>query len=117
MSVKVNRYKRKQIVDDRSIRAKDPVRIADARFDGKVRRGRSDSRQRHRRGGCAAECGGLGDFPSARTIGIASHLSPKLHGKAGGTLQDQAASGAYSRRSLSKRHLDVFNKLPSLRLW
>ena len=63
-----------------------------------------------------AECDGLEDLPSDHTIGIASRLAPKPHGKARDTLQDQAASEAALLGSPSKRDLHFFKELLSLRL-
>jgi hypothetical protein len=68
------------------------ARIADVLFDGTMRRGRSDSRQRHHPVGFAAGYDGLGGSPFARTIGNASHLAPGLYGKVGDRLQGQASS-------------------------
>ena len=86
-------------------------------FDGTMRRGRSDSRQRHHPVGFAAEYDGLGGSPFARTIGNASHLAPGLHGKVGDRLQGQASSVIALLGSLSKRDLYFFKELLSLRLW
>ena len=91
--------------------------FADGLFDGTVRKERSDFRPCHRPVGCAAECDGLEDSLFARTIGNASHLAPGLQGRVGGKLQDQASSVAVLYEFESKRHLDGFNKLPSLSLW
>ena len=82
-----------------------------------TRRGRSDSRQRHRPVGSATECGGLEESLCVRTIGNANHLVPGLHGRAADKFQDQAASGAVSLASRSKRHLYFFKELLSLWLW
>ena len=92
------------------------LRIADELFDGMRRRGRSDSQLRHRPVGFVAECGGFEDLPSDRTIGNASRLVLKLHGRAADKLQDQASIVAVSRGSLSKRDLHFFKELPPLRL-
>jgi hypothetical protein len=90
--------------------------LADGHFDGTMRRGRSDSRPRHRPVGSAAECDGLEDPPSARTIGTAIHLAPGLRGRVGDTRPDQAASAAALQGSVSKRHLHFFQQLLPLRL-
>src|ERR1700674_2817735 len=100
----------------RELRQED-FRIADGLFDGTKRRGRSDSRQRHRPVGSVAECDELEDLPSAHTIGNASHLASELHGRVGDKLQARASNVAVSRGSQSKRHLHVFKKLLLLRLW
>jgi hypothetical protein len=94
----------------------DDLRIADGLFDGTTHKGLSDSQPCHRPVGSVAECDELEDFPLARTIGIASRLVPKLHGKARDKLQDQASTVAVSRGSLSNRHLHFFKKLLPLRL-
>ena len=79
-----------------------------------MRRGRSDSRQRHRPVGFAAECDGLEDPRCTRTIGNASRLAPGLRGRAGDKLQGQASSVDVWHGSQSKRHLDIFQELPPL---
>ena len=89
----------------------DAAKTADEPFDGTVRRGRSDSRQRHRPVGCAAECDGLEDPPFLRTIGNATRLSLRLHGRAGDKLEDQGSIVVVWHASPSKRHLDVFKQL------
>jgi hypothetical protein len=66
-------------------------RIANGLLDGMMRRGRSDSRQRHRPVGSASECGGLDDLPSAHTVGIASRLAPGLVSKVDYKLQRQVS--------------------------
>ena len=66
--------------------------LADGLFDGRRRRGRSDSRKRHLPVGSAVECDGLEDLPFARTIDNASHRVPRLCGKAGDKLQGQAST-------------------------
>ena len=83
----VRRCKSEQILYDQSFRAKDAAKIADGLFDGTVRREQSDSRQRHRPVGCAAECDGLEDPRCTRTIGSASRLAPALPRRAGDKLQ------------------------------
>ena len=95
----------------------DDLRIADELCDGTICRGRSGSRQCHRPVGFAAEYDGLEDPPCARTIGNASRLALGLHGRAGDKLQDPASSVAVWPASQSKRHLDIFKELLSLRLW
>ena len=90
-------------------------KIADAPFDGTVRIGQSDSRQRQRLVGPAVEYGGLEDFPCARTIGNASRLAPGLRGRAGDTFLHQASSVAFLHGSQSKRHLHFFKELLPLR--
>jgi len=90
-------------------------KIADGPFDGTVRIGQSDSRQRQRLVGFADECDGPGDPPFARTIGIASRLAPGLRGRAGDKLPDQASSGVGSLGSRSKRDLHFFKELLPLR--
>ena len=92
------------------------LRIADVLLDGTTRRGRPDSRRRHRPVGSAAECDGLEDPPCAHTIGNASHLAPGLPGRAGDRLPDQASIGAALPGSSSKGHLDFFKQLLPLRL-
>src|ERR1019366_2303720 len=87
------------------------ARIADVLFDGTMRRGRSDSRQRHHPVGFAAECDGLEDPRCTRTIGNASHLAAGLRRKAGDKLEGQASSVVVWHGSQSKRHLDVFKQL------
>jgi hypothetical protein len=94
----------------------DDLRIADGLFDDTMRRGRLDSRPRHRPVGSVAECDGLEDPPCARTIGIAIHLAPELHGRAGDKLQGQVLSGVALLRFLSKRDLHFFKELLPLRL-
>ena len=91
------------------------LRIADVLLDGTTRRGRPDSRRRHRPVGSAAECGGPEDPPFARTIFIASNLAPGFPGRAGDKLQYQASSVAALRGFPSKRHLDFFKEL--IPLW
>ncbi len=91
-------------------------RMADELFDGTTRRGRSDSRQRHRPAAFAAECDGLEDLPFARNIDIASRLARELRGIAGDKLPDQASSVAVSIGFQSKRHLYFFKELLPLRL-
>jgi hypothetical protein len=86
----------------------DVFRLADGFLDGTTSRGRSDSRQRHRPLGSAIECDGLEDFPYTHTIGNAIRLAPELRGRAGDTLQGQAASGFVFLGSGSKRHLHFF---------
>ena len=66
----------------------------DELFDGNSHKEQLDSLPCHRRGGSAAECDGLEDLPCARTIGIASHLAPELHGRADDKSQGQAATVA-----------------------
>jgi len=90
--------------------------LADEFFDDTTHRGLSDSRPRHRLVGSAAECGGLEDLPSGRTIGTASRLAPELLGRAGDKLQIQASGEAAWRGSQSKRHLHFFKELLPLRL-
>ena len=65
----------------------------------------------------AAECDGLEDLPSARTLGNATHLAPGFRGRAGDKLQGQASNVAALLGSLSKRDLHFFKELLSLRLW
>jgi len=91
-------------------------RIADVLFDGTMRRGRSDSRLRHRPVGSATEYDGLEDSPYARTVGNASRLAPELRGIAGDKLPDQASTVASLCGSLSKRDLYFFKELLPLRL-
>ena len=86
------RYKQEQSVYERSFKANDADKIADGLFDGTVRREQSDSRQRPRPVGCAAECDGLEDPPFARMIGSASHLALRLQHRAGDKLQGQGSS-------------------------
>ena len=93
-------------------RFKEP--IAGGLFGDTMRRGRSDSRQRHRPVGFAAECDGLEDPRCTRTIGNASRLAPGLRGRAGDKLQGQASSVDVWHGSQSKRHLDIFQELPPL---
>ena len=69
-------------------------RNADGLLDGMMRRGRSDSRLRHRPVDFVAECDGLEDLPSARTTGNANHLAPGLRGTTGDKLRDQVSSVA-----------------------
>jgi hypothetical protein len=91
--------------------------VADGSFDGTVRKGQSDSRQRHRPVGYADECDGLEDPPCARTIGSASHLAPGLPRRVGDRLQNQASGVAVLHGSQSKRDLHVFKELLPLLLW
>ena len=90
--------------------------ITDGLFDGTTHTARLDSQRRHPLSGFATECDGLGDSPFARTIGNASHLSPELHGRAGDKSQAQASSVVVLCGYVSKRHLRLFKKLPSLGL-
>ena len=71
----------------------------------------------HRLVGCAAECDGLEDLPSARTLGNATHLAPGFRGRAGDKLQGQGSNVAALLGSLSKRDLHFFKELLPLRLW
>jgi hypothetical protein len=112
----IQRYKPEQIVYGRSIRALDAAKIADGLFVGTVRRGQSDSRQRHRPSGSGARCDELGDPRCTRTIGNASRLSLRLHDRAGDKLQRQASIVVVWHASPSKRHLDVFKQLLPLEL-
>ena len=93
------------------------AKIADVLFDGTVRREQSDSRQRHRPVGSATECDGFEDPRFTRTIGNASRLALRLHGRVGDKLQDQALIVVVWHASPSKRHLDVFKQLLPLGLW
>ena len=90
---------------------------ADALFDDSHYKELSNWIRCHRLAGCAAECDGFEDSPYFRTIGNASHLAPALPDKAGDKRPDQASSVAVWPGFDSKRHLDVFKKLLSLRLW
>ena len=92
-------------------------RIANGLFDGKTHTGRLNSRQCHRPVDFVAECDGFEDYLFGRTIGIAIHLAPRLHGRAGDKLPGQALSDAVWHGSRSKRLLDVLKELPYLRLW
>ena len=114
--VMVRRCKSEQILYDQSFRTKDAAKIADEPFDGTMRRGRSDSPERHRPVGCAAECDELEDPRCTRTIGNASRLALRLHGRAGDKLQGQASIVVVWHASPSKRHLDVFKQLLPLGL-
>ena len=91
--------------------------LADVLFDGMMRRGQSDSRQRPRPVGSAAECDGLEDPPFVRTIDSASRRVSGLRGRAGDKPRAQASTVGAWRGSLSKRHLDVLKELPYLRFW
>src|ERR1700693_1729844 len=51
--------------------------------------------------GSAAECDGLEDLPSARTVGTAAHLARGLRGRVSDRLRGQAATVAALRGSLS----------------
>ena len=82
-----------------------------------LRTERSGYRLCHLPVGSSTECGELGDLPSARTIGNASRLAPRLRGKVRDKLQGLALSVAAWREFASKRHLDVFKELSYLRLW
>jgi hypothetical protein len=95
---------------------KNAPEICNGLFDVTVRRGRSDSRQRHRPIGSAAECDGLEDPPYAHATGIASRLAPTLPRRVGDKLQGQASSGAVWDGSQSKRDLRFFRELLPLRL-
>ena len=77
-------------------------------------RGRLDFLQRHRPVGFATEYDEPEDYPFGRTIDNASHLAPGLRGKAGDKLRGQVLIAAASRGHQSKRHLDIFKKLPPL---
>jgi hypothetical protein len=88
----------------------------DGPFDGMLRRERSDSQQRLRRVGSAAECDGLEDFPSAHMIGISNRRALGLSGTAHDKLQSQVSSGPAWLGSLSKSYLHFFNELFLLRL-
>jgi hypothetical protein len=80
-----------------------------------MRRNLSDSRQRHRPVGSAAECGGLEDLPYVRRIDNASHLSPGLLGTTGDKLQDQVSSGVAFCGFPSKCDPNFFKELLPLR--
>ena len=66
-------------------------------------------------GGSGARCDELEDPRYTRTIGNASRLALRLHGRAGDKLQDQASSVAVWHGSRSKCDLNVFKKLLPLR--
>ena len=93
---------------------KEVASSADGRFDGKMRREQSDSLQRHRRDGFAAEYDEPEDPLCTHKIGNANHLVPGFPGKAPDRLEGQASTAAVSHESRSKRHLDAFKELPYL---
>jgi hypothetical protein len=94
----------------------DDLRFSGGLFDGTTRRGRSDSRLRHRPVRFVAECDGLEDSLCARTIGNASHLALGLRGRAGDKLRGQVSTEAGLHGFPSKRDLYFFKELLSLRL-
>jgi hypothetical protein len=69
----------------------------------------------HPRACSAAECDGLEEPRSSRTIGSASCLAPRLYGRADDRLQDQASSGAVWIEFQSTDYLNAFQKLFALR--
>src|SRR6266403_5607851 len=95
----------------------DAAKIADEPFDDTMRRERSDSQPNHRPSGSGARCDELEDPRCTRTIGNASRLALRLHGRAGDTLQGQASIVVVWHASPSNRQLDVFKQLLPLGLW
>src|SRR5258705_13617899 len=73
--------------------ASNDSKIADGLFYGRMCKGQSDSRPCHRPVGFAAECDAPEVLGCVHTIGNASRLALRLHGRADDKLQDQASSG------------------------
>jgi hypothetical protein len=90
--------------------------ITDGLFDDTTRTARLNSQRRHPLSGFATECDGLGDSPFVRTIGNASHLAPRLHGRVVDKSQAQASIAVALCGSVSKRPLRLFKKSFALRL-